>query len=124
MALQLDMDASGEERRETLQDLAGGIEPAEEERARDRALAAAGQDVEPLRVRGDLLPGRARLSLRLSACGGSQQSAEGLVAGAALGEERQAGRDGASRRWRRDDSEGTRAGKRGPGSERDFSPDE
>ena len=87
MALELDVDAPGKDRRELLELFPRRVEPAARQRPRDRPLVAARQHVEPLRVRGDLVPRDARLALRLSERARRDEAAEVPVAGAVLDEE-------------------------------------
>ena len=61
--------------------------PSGGERARDRTLVAAGQAVQALRVRRDLLPRDGGLPFRLAERARRDQAAEVPVAGAALDEE-------------------------------------
>ena len=94
VALQLHVHAPGEERREAVQLAPRRVEAARvarRQRARHDALLAARQDVQPFRVRGDFLPRRGRLPLRLPRGGGGEKRAEVPVALLVLGEQRQAG---------------------------------
>ena len=96
MALQLHVHAPGKQRGEAVQLAARRVEAARvarRQRARHDALLAARQNVQPLRVRGDFLPRRGRLPLRLSRGGGGEEQAEVLVALLVLGEQRQAGKE-------------------------------
>ena len=104
VALQLDVEAAGEEGGEAFEEVPRGVEaaPTGGEGVRQRPLLAAGQAVEPLGVRGDQLPARPRLPLRPAAGGGGQQLAEVAVAGAVADEQGQAGeaaRGVAGGRW-------------------------
>ena len=87
VALELDVEPAAEEMGEALEHPAGGIEPPLGQLAGERALLAAGQQVEPGRVLGQEIPGNARISLGPSAGGGRDQLAEVAIAGAVRGEE-------------------------------------
>src|SRR5262249_56477331 len=82
-----DVEAAGEDRREFLEQPAHGVGPTGRQGPRDRTLVAARQDVQTLRVRGDLFESHARLALRFPERPRGDQPAEILVAGAVLDEE-------------------------------------
>ncbi len=110
VALQLHVKAPREERREAVQLAARRVETARiarRQRARHDALLAARQDVQPFRVRGDLLPRRGRLPLRLPCGGGGEKRAEVPVALLVLGEQRQTGIRNSCWEGRGNDSERT-----------------
>ena len=105
VALQLDVDAPRKERGEAVQLPAGGLEAARDERARHGALLAARQDVQPLRVRGDVFPRSRGLPLRLAHGGRGEKGAEVPVAPLVFGEESQTGERDAWRKRGRDETQ-------------------
>ncbi len=107
VALQLHVHAPGEERREAVQLAPRRVEAARvarRQRARHDALLTPRQNVQPFRVRGDFLPRRGRLPLRLPRGGGGEKRAEVPVALLVLGEQRQAGIGDSCWEGRRDEA--------------------
>jgi hypothetical protein len=83
MMMHVDGEAVGE-------DALQPIEPCRRRRGIDeRAVVAAGETEEPVRVRFDLLPSDASLALLSTECAGGEQPAEVRVAGAILDEQMQ-----------------------------------
>ena len=87
--LELDVQPAGEDHGEPGENFSRGIRPVRRERARDEALLAAGQAVQPLRVRGDLAPRHASLPLLVPERTRRDQAGEILVAGPVLDEKRE-----------------------------------
>ena len=82
VALDLDVEAAGEEIGEAFELAAAGVEPAVEEALVDEALGAAGEAVEALGVDRDLRFGGAGLALGPAAGGLGEEAAEVAVAAA------------------------------------------
>ena len=87
MPLELDREAARKDRCEPAEQLSRGVRASRREGARDRALFAAGQAMQPFRVRGDVLPRDAPLPLRMPERAGRDQPTEIPVSRAALDEE-------------------------------------
>ena len=80
VALDLDVEAAGEEIGEAFELAAAGVEPAVEEALGQEALGAAGEAVEAFGVDRDLRFGGAGLALGAAAGGFGEEAAEVLVA--------------------------------------------
>jgi len=90
--LQLDVHAPRKERAPAGELGSRPVDPAGDERARDRAFVAAGEDVEAGAVQGDVIARDEPFPLALTERAGGDQPAQVPVAGPDLDEKCEAGR--------------------------------